>query len=368
MIVLYIFLALLVFGFLIFIHELGHFIAARAFGVQIFEFSLGMGPKLVWYKAKKSGITYSLRMFPIGGFVSMLGEDSDGEIEKEHPDCDPTRSLGVRPAWQKLIVNAAGALMNLFFGFLVMTLIAVFTTPGSTTVAKLYSVEQMQENYGDELLSYTAGPSSEQDLAAGDEIIAVNGRRVHIMEELHYAVMHDGNEAVELTLRRNGEKITRTVTFPTITEQGQTLGIPDFAVKAEQKTFGNILKQSFYKSVYVVRMVWESIFDLLRGRYGVEAVSGPVGTAEVIVDAAKNGLYSLSLVAVVISVNLGIFNLLPLPALDGGHVMLNLIELITRKKVPPRYTAVIDAVGLLVLLSLIVLITCKDVTSLFKRG
>ena len=157
------------------------------------------------------------------------------------------------------------------------------------------------------------------------------------------------------------------VEFPTLEESGITFGDVDFAVKREESTFGNVCKHAFYKCLYVVRMVWDSLIDLVSGKYSMDAVSGPVGTAGVISDAAKMGIANLAYIVVVISVNLGIFNLLPIPALDGSHVIISFFEMVTGVKVPTKVVAVMDTIGLMTLLALMVFITGKDITKLFSR-
>ena len=346
---LYILIALLVFGFLILIHEFGHYLTARIFGVKIHEFAIGMGPKLVWYQSKKTDIVYSLRLFPIGGYVSMLGENEEAEGE------DSERSLANKPAWQRLIVNAAGAVMNLLFGFILMAILTTQMDLGTTTISAFKEPEN------------GTASSADAGLAVGDTILRVNGKKVHIADQLLYRIMHDGTEPVELLVRRGDQELTLTVTFPTIAESGQVFGDADFMVYAEaDHGFATTAKHAFHKSVYTVGMIWESLFDLLTGRYTVEAVTGPVGTTAVISDMAKTGgAFAVFYVMVVISINLGIFNLLPLPALDGGHIFLILIEMVTRRKVPPNVAGLIDFVGLFLLLLLMVAVTFKDIFALF---
>lgn len=345
----YILIAILVFGFLILIHEFGHYLTARIFGVKIHEFAIGMGPKLVWYQSKKTDIVYSLRLFPIGGFVSMLGENEEEE------GADSERSLAAKPAWQRLIVNAAGAAMNLLFGFLLMGILTFKMDLGTTTIA-----------YFNEVPEGTLS-SADSGLMAGDTVLRVNGKRVRIADQLLYRIMHDGTEPVEVVVLRGTEEITLTVTFPRFEESGQVFGDADFVVYAEaQRNFGTIMRHAFHKSVYMVNMIWESLFDLVTGRYTFEAVSGPVGTTTVISDMAKTGgAFAVLYVTVIISINLGIFNLLPLPALDGGHILLILIEMVTRRKVPPKVAGLVDMVGLLLLMILMVAVTFKDIFALF---
>ena len=344
-------IAVLVFGFLIFIHEFGHYITARIFHVSIKEFSIGMGPRLVHYDSKKTGIRYSLAMFPIGGFVSMVGEDATEEGAAQDPN-----SFDKKPAWQRFIITAAGATVNIVAGFAAMLILTALIRIGGTTVAEF----QPQEETG-----YTVS-SAESGLMEGDRIVAVAGKNVRISDELVYEIMRRGNEPVTLTVIRDGEKIVlENVVFPTETETGQVVGLTDFYVYSTPKTFGTVMHYSWRKSTLIVRMVWESLYDLITGRFTFEAVSGPVGITTAIGTAASTGVYSLFYMIVLISINLGIMNLLPLPALDGGRLLAILFEMITRRRIPAKIEAAINTAGLILLLGLSALIMVKDVIQLF---
>lgn len=340
----YIIIAILIFGLLIFIHEGGHFLFARLFKVTVNEFSIGMGPKLVSKKSKKSGISYSLRAFPIGGFVSMAGEDEESD--------DPN-ALNKKPVWQRMIIVAAGGVVNLVAGILVMFILVFSSTSmglGSTTVAE----------FRDGALSQNCG------LKAGDTIVEVEGRNVHIADELVYEIMRLGIEPVDLTVVRDGEKtVIEDVEFPQMSEQGVAFGDADFYVYGQERTFTNLVKHSFYRSTYTVRMIWESLYDLVTGRYGIEAVSGPVGVTEALTEAAQTGSYNFIYLVVVISMNLGVMNLLPLPALDGGRLVFLLIEAVRRKPINPKVEGVIHTAGLALLMLLMIFICVKDVIKLF---
>ena len=346
---LYILFALLIFGFLIFIHELGHYLFARLFKVSINEFSIGMGPKIFSKKSKKTGILYSLRLLPIGGYVSMEGEDGESQDENAFQKKAP---------WKRLIILAAGGTTNILAGFLAMFFLVCATSGslGSTTVAEFLPPE-----------GETAALSETSGLKAGDQILRVGHVSVHTANELVYEIMSQGYEPLTLTVRRDGEKtVLEDVRFPTLTEAGAVFGDADFRVYAEEGTFSNILKHSFFRSFSTVKMIWDSLFDLVGGRYGVEAISGPVGVTQVISEAAeKREAANLVYLAIVIAVNLGVVNLLPLPALDGGRIVFVLIEMIFRKPVDRKIEGYIHAAGLIVLLILIALVTVKDVIGLF---
>ena len=337
----------LVFGFLIFIHEFGHFISARIFGVKVEEFSIGMGPRLLWYESKKSGTIYSLSMLPIGGFVSMTGETE----ESDDPD-----SFSKKPAWQRFIITFAGAFVNIVFGFIAMLILTSIVNIGGTTVGQFVD----KEEYGFEV------SSSESGLMLGDEIISVEGVRVSISDELSYQIMRHGNEPVDLVVIRDGKRVELPdVVFPKIESSGQTFGSVDFRVYAVKKDIGTVISHSWIRACHVVRMCWESIIDLITGRYTFAAVSGPVGISSAIGDAAKSGFPSLLYIVTVISINLGVMNLLPIPALDGGRLIMLLVEMISGKRLPEKVEGIINGVGLAVLLGLSVIIMIKDVIQLF---
>ena len=339
-------LALLVFGFLIFIHEFGHYIFARIFKVKINEFSVGMGPKLLWFDSKKTGIRYALSMFPIGGYVAMAGEDAE---------CDDPNSFDKKPAWQRFIITAAGAAVNIFAGFIIMTILITMTPIGGTQIATFVPTEES----GYDISTYDSG------LREGDIIVAVNGKSVSILDELSYEIMRQGTEPLDITVIRDGERMTISdVVFPGMSEEGQSFGVMDFKVFREDKNFGNMMEHSFKKSWLTVRMCWESIYDLLSGRYTFEAVSGPVGISSAIGDAAKTGVQSLLHIAALISINLGFMNLLPIPALDGGRMVTLLIEMVTGKRMPKKVEGMINTVGLMALLLLSFVIMIKDVIKL----
>ena len=285
-----------------------------------------MGPKLLSKTSPKTGIAYSLRALPIGGFV-----------------------------WQRIIITSAGAAMNLLIGVLVMGILmaAEPVLPSTTIGAFVYD-----EN--DVCYAESAG------LELGDTIVAVNGTRTHIANEVIYEIMRKGVDPLSVTVMRDGERVTvENVIFPTFSEMGTVFGTVDFKVLPAEKTVGTVLKEAFFRSVNTVRMIWESLFDLITGRYGMEAVSGPVGVTKALGEAAEQGTSNLIYLAVVISMNLGVMNLLPLPALDGGRLVFQFIELIRRKPVRAEVEGYVHFAGMAVLMILMVIIAVKDVIGLF---
>lgn len=341
-----IFIAVLVFGLLILIHELGHYIFARIFNVKIFEFSIGMGPKLLKHTSKKTGITYAISAIPFGGYVAMAGEDGESD--------DPN-SFDKKPAWQRFIITVAGPAVNIIAGFIVMTIFTVMVDIGGTTVGKFLPMDKT---------GFTVS-SEESGLKVGDTVTHVNGKRVGISDELFYEITRSGHKPVTLEVIRDGEQINlENVIFPTVNGQGQVFGSRDFLVYREEKSFGTVMRYAFSKGALMVRMCWESLYDLVVGRYTVEAISGPVGISGAIGEAASQGIDVLLHITALISINLGVMNLLPIPALDGGRIIMLFIEMITRRRIPKKIEATINGVSLFLLLGLSFLIMIKDVVQI----
>ena len=339
---LYILIAILIFGALIFVHELGHFLTARLFHVKIYEFSIGMGPKLISKKSKKTDTAYSIRLLPIGGFVSMAGEDEESDDEG---------SLRKKPVWQRIIITAAGSLSNILLGFIVMLILVMCAKNIGTTTVR----------------SFAEGAKTEQSgLMAGDTIVSIDGHRVHVFYDMNYKISRYGVKPVDVTVIRDGEKIVlEDVVFPTTVEQGVAFGARDFYPVL-------VIKNSFWQSVMTVRMVYDSLYDLITGKYGIQQLSGPVGITGVITDYAQDAVENkdssnLWYLFVVLAMNLGCMNLLPFPALDGGRIVFLIIEGIRRKPVSPKIESYIHAAGMALLLLLMLVITGKDIFTMVKQ-
>ena len=276
----------------------------------------------------------------------MAGEDDESD--------DPN-SFDKKPAWQRFVVTVAGAAVNICFGFLALLVLTFLVKIGGTTIGE----------FVDPSVSGYETSSADSGLMIGDTILEIEGKPTRIADELSYQIMRYGNEPVDVLVLRDGvEILLRDVEFPTIEEGGQVFGALDFKIYPVEKTFGKVISYSFAKSWLIVRMTWESIIDLIRGRYTLAAVSGPVGISSAIGDAASEGPNALIYVIVVISINLGVMNLLPIPALDGGRLLTILVEMITRRRMPKKVEGAINAIGLALLLALSFLILVKDVIQL----
>lgn len=346
-------MALFVFGLLIFIHELGHFIAARLSKVTIYEFAIGMGPKLISWQSKKYDTKYALRLFPIGGFVSMAGEDGESDDEN---------AFNKKSFWKRFMILFSGPAMNIVLGFIL-------------TFAMLFSsaiVNRTEDRLGllstNVIHSFDEGATSNSGngLMPEDVVVKVGNVNIHTGNELSYEIMHQGYKKVDITVERNGQRILlEDVSFGTFSESGVEFGSVDFYVYGERSTFWNLTKHTFFSACSMIKMVWDSIIDLVTGRFGIDALSGPVGITEQIGESAKAGSTNFLYLIALITINLGVMNLLPLPALDGGRLFILLIEGITRKKINPKVESYIHFVGIVLLLGLMAFISFKDVLKLF---
>lgn len=336
--------AIIIFAILIFVHELGHFIAAKLSGVYVLEFALGMGPKII---SKKWGETvYSLRLFPIGGFCSMEGED-------EHVDSE--RSFSKKEPWKRLIILVAGAFMNILLGFVLLVGLNLaaeaFITP---------KIEQVQTN----------SAAAESGLMNGDRIVRANGRDINIMEDFSWEIENNKNSdgTLNLVVENNGEKREISVT-PKETDGRKTYGI---VLTTQKNSFFESLKNSFYKTIFYSRVIIDSLFDLITGKASFSQVSGPVGIVHEIGTAVQSaqqtgseGIKMLIALTILLTINLGVFNLLPLPALDGGRILFVIIEMIRRKPVPIEKEAIVHFIGIVILLGLSVIIAFKDIFTIW---
>ena len=332
-------LAILIFGVFVTVHELGHFLSAKAFGIRVNDFSLGFGPAL--FQFTKGDTTYAIRLFPLGGYVALDGEEEESDDE---------RSFGKQKIWKRFVVMAAGGIMNLLLGFIVaLVVLAMQPTLGTTTVS----------NFQQQSVSSAV-------LQVGDRIVKINGSRVHIDNDIVFGLVRDEDGQVEMQVERGGELLNLTVPFQmTEAEDGTHSIYIDFTVYPAEKTFGSLLYNGFYYTGAIARLVWVSLLELLSGKFSVNQLSGPVGVTAVIGQATSMGLRPLLLLIAFITVNLGVFNLLPLPALDGGKLLFLLIEAVFRKPVPPKYENYVHTAGMILLLCLMLFVTFNDIVRLF---
>lgn len=331
--------AVLMFLVLIIIHEFGHFVIAKLFKVRVNEFAVGFGPKL--FKVQGKETLYRFNLIPFGGYCAMEGEDEESS--------DP-RAFCNAKAWKRFLIVAAGAVFNLILG---LAIVAVQITGDP------YVVTTKVARFEDNAVSAVSG------LQVGDEIVEIDGRGVYTYYDIAYAftAVEDGD--LQMKVIRDGEKINlENVSFATENEDGINYITLDFKFLAEKKTFLNVIESTFKTTFSYCRTVWFSLVDLIGGKYGISAVSGPVGVTATIGEAARLGIRNILPIMALITVNLGIFNLLPIPALDGGRLLFIFLEMVLRRPVAKKYEGIIHAVGLVLLLLLMALVTFKDIWSL----
>ena len=348
---LYILLGVFMFGLIILVHELGHFLCAKAFGVGIEEFAIGMGPKL-FSRMGKDGVRYSLRLIPMGGYVSMIGEDEASEDE---------RALCRKPVWQRMIIVSAGAIMNILLGFVLMGIsISLTENVYSTTIDGFYTAAED----GNIVLA-----SEYNGLKAGDTIEKIGKRKINVRSDFVYEIMFLKDEPVDVTVRRDGKRVViPDMVFATYTESGVTFGYSGFIRTTElEKTFPEIVKQSVCQSLSAIRMLWVSILNTFKGEYGTEALSGPVGVIDQVKSTVSLGWDAFLFLAVMITLNVGMVNLMPLPALDGGRLFFMLIELVRGKPVNPKYEGYVHAAGFILLMGLMLFVTYNDIVRIFIK-
>ncbi len=346
---LYLVLTLLLMGVLVFVHELGHYLTARLCGVTIHEFSIGMGKRLGGFTSKKTGIQYSFRLLPIGGYVAMAGEDEE---------VDDPNAFNKKNVWQRMLILVAGAGMNVLTGFLAMLILTSGMTMAgyrlpSTTIAE-----------------FSAGaPSHITGLEVGDRIVSIDGVKVHTGYDLSYEIMFNAYKPVDVVVERDGQLYTvPDVHFPSGMEDGIQLGSMDFNIYAAESTVWNVLKTTFFRSISSIKMVFDSIGGIISGRFTLASMSGPIGVTNAVADVASqpmagwNILYLFALIAM----NLGVMNLLPIPALDGGRLFFRVVEILRfGKPVNPNVEARIHGVGMMILLAFTAIIAFKDVFMMF---
>ncbi len=345
--------AILLFSLLIFVHELGHFLAAKASGVRVNEFAMFMGPAI--FKKQVGDTLYSLRCIPIGGYCAMEGENED---------TDDPHSFQKAAWWKRLIILVAGSFMNLLAGFLILAIVIApakqFVMPVIDTVEPGCTVVR------------------EGGLQAGDEILKVDGETIYVQSDFSMFMQLNPGDTHDLVVRRNGQKLVfhdyfmEKHLFPG--EESPRYG---FSFAVEDATFGNKAAYVFNTGMNVVRSVRLSLQMMISGQAGFQDMAGPVGIVQIMSDSAEaapsklDAFLNVLYIGGFLAINLAVMNMLPIPALDGGRVLGLLltcaIERITRKKLDPKYEGYIHGVGMVLLLVLMGVILFKDIFVIFKR-
>jgi len=348
--------SMLIFGLIVFIHELGHFIAAKLSGIQVDEFSIGMGPTLL--KWNRKGTKYSIRLLPIGGYVSMEGEDDpqnddNKALLEENSTLDNNNSFQSAKLWKRIIVMLAGAFMNLMLGFFVLVYLVN---------QQDYITSRTVSNFYDNASTQNSG------LQVGDEIIAINGRRCFIADDIIYEFARTQNGVAQVTVLRNGNSVNLDIVFEVARmEDGAEHLIIDFTVLPIEKTFLSVLKEGFNWTLSFTRLVFLSFVDIITGHVPINSLSGPIGIVAIIGEASSAGIEPILLILSLISVNLGVFNLLPFPALDGSKIIFLLLEGIRKKPLNPKYEILINTFGFVALMGLMLFVCFNDIMLIFFK-
>lgn len=358
---------LLIFAVVVIAHEFGHFLIAKANGIRVVEFTVGMGPILLKRQGKET--LYTWRLLPLGGACIFENEDGLDEEEKRKkdenaaeaqeliPDKERDRSLPAASPWVKIATYAAGPMFNFLLAFFLSLIVVGMTGSDNTKIVSVI------EGY----------PAEEAGLLAGDELISLNGERVHLYREVTLFSQLNQGEDVKVVYERDGERYTAVITPRFDEETGRYL--IGFSGGVYEKC-GPIdtIKAAYYEVRYWIKVVYKSLFMLFRGQASVKDLSGPVGMAQVVGEvydeASEYGIMTLIMsmmnFAILLSANLGVVNLLPLPALDGGRLIFALIEAVRGKPVPRDKEAIVHFIGFVLLLVLMVFVMYNDIMRLFK--
>ena len=412
---------ILILGITVFIHELGHFLFAKHFGVHVYEFAIGMGPRIFKFNRKGDETTYAIRLFPIGGFVQMAGEEID-----ENTDVPKEKQLNGKPAYQRLLIMVAGVMMNFLLAIVLLFFVALFngvsldntnvvnsTVAGLNDNAKIVAIDSHFVNNYDKLAleltivgdkdfemtvkdqgkkkNVTISPisvgednliykkdygfsvnelevenSSNSSISVGDKIISVDGVKIDNYLELLRALDNDKNK-MTITFEKSNKE-TKDVTVNIKEKKNDTLGGYSYGfyiTGKEGKGFLMSIKYAFLKFFSSIEQMIFTIFYLIIGKISVGMLSGPVGIFNAVSVYSKYGISNLISLLCLICINVGFINLLPLPAFDGGHVLFIIIEKIKGSRVDPKIENTIHTVGLILLMILMVIVTYSDIKRLF---
>lgn len=338
-------IALLVFSVIIIIHELGHFLLAKWNKITVLEFSLGMGPRLLSFEA--GGTRYSLKLLPFGGSCMMMGEDGEDE---------GAGSFGNASVWGRISVIAAGPVFNFILAF-VLSLIIIGNIGYDVPM-----ILKVSEGY----------PAEQAGLQAGDLIIRMNGKRIHLYRQFQdYATFHQG-ETVVFEYERAGQRY-ETMVVPMLTQNGYKYGISGTINYRQRTNLLQTLQYSVYEVGYWIETTLSSLKLMMSGGVSLDDMSGPVGVVNVIgetyEESKTDGVFYVWLnlvnIAILLSANLGVMNLLPIPALDGGRLVFLIIEAVRKRRVNAEVEARIHMAGLMLLMLLMVVIMVNDVKKIF---
>jgi|LSQX01.3.fsa_nt_gb regulator of sigma E protease len=338
---------------MIFVHELGHFIAARIFHVKVNEFAIGMGPAII--KKQRGETQYSLRILPFGGFCAMEGEDEESSAEG---------AFGTKPVWQRIIILISGAFMNFVSGLLILLILMMPIEQYTTTEISAFS----------EGFPYRG----ENMLLENDKILEINGSSIYLFSDISMFLGLDSNRPYDILVKRDGRELLleevplkpQEYLTEIQTEQGtEVVPIMRYGMefKAKDAGFFDKLRLAWFNAIDFMRLVRISVVQLFSGEAALSDLSGPIGITSVLTETAKASMYSMWMFVSLIAINLAVLNLMPLPALDGGRLVFLLIEMIRGKPVNPKYEGFVHLVGLAVFMLLMIYVGYNDIARLISR-
>ncbi len=355
-------LFLLIFGLVVIAHEFGHFLLAKINGIHVIEFSVGMGPKLLKFQGKET--LYTLRLLPIGGAcmfeqedgLETVGQTESGKDIKAEVQEPTEGSFAAAKVGARIATVVAGPIFNFLLAFILSLFVVGMTGSDPTTISSVV------EGY----------PAQEAGLQPGDEIISLNGERVHLYREVSFLSSTNQGESFEVVYERDGERYTTTIE-PIYEEESGRYYMGFSGGRYEKGNALEIIRDSYYEVRYWIKITYKSLLMLFNGQATVKDLSGPVGVAQVVGDvyeeAADYGIMtvvaSMLNIAILLSANLGVMNLLPLPALDGGRLVFLLIELIRGKPISKEKEAIVHFIGFALLMVLMVVVLYNDIMRLF---
>lgn len=339
---------ILVLGITILIHEFGHFLFAKKFGVHCYEFSIGMGPRLFKWRRKNDETEYSIRLFPIGGYVSMAGESTD--YDKDVPK---SKHLQHKSKFQRFMIMFAGVFFNYILAIICFTIVGLVS--GSPT--NVPYVAEVSQGY----------PAYEVGMNTNAEIIKINGKKIRNMDHLTLELASLEGETIAITLLTEaGQEKIYNLTPKKEEIDGETVYRYGFSIATEVKEgFFNAIKYGFTKLFHLFEQMIMIIAYLITGKLSLSSLAGPIGIYNLVGESAKAGLINLVYLIGYLCVNVGVINIIPLPAFDGGHILFIIIEAIKGKPISPKVENTIHAVGMIFLLLLMLVVTINDIIRLF---
>lgn len=339
---------IVILGGIVLVHEFGHFIFSKIFGVYVYEFSIGMGPKIFHHKKKKGETEYCLRLIPIGGFVSLAGEDAD-----DNEKIPNNRKLYTKPVWQRFIIMVAGAMNNFIFAFLLLFIMAlIFGSVSSKPI-----VSKVSEDYP----AYTAG------IQKGDRILKIDDNYISSWGEVQLYIQTSNGKEMNFRVKDRKGTIKDIKVTPKVVEEesGDKRFIVGISTDNKVKHgFVNSLSYAIETTAGLYKLMLTTLKQLFTGGVSVKDLSGPVGIYTVVDSQAKNGIASILYLTAYLSMNVGVINLLPFPAFDGGRVLFLIIEKIRGKKIPAKTEGIVNTIGFGILMLLMLFVTVNDILRL----